>query len=45
MAMSVRKADYEKFRIEADAVKELMTREWYQINPDANPNQTRLMEE
>ncbi|MBQ7942702.1 MAG: PAS domain-containing protein [Lachnospiraceae bacterium] len=39
MAMAVRKADYEKFRTEADAVKNLMTQEWYQINPDAKPNQ------
>ena len=41
----VRKADYEKFRAEADAVKEQMTQEWYRINPDANPNQTVSMEE
>ncbi len=40
MAMAVRKADYDKFRAEADAVKELMTQEWYQINPAANPNRT-----
>ena len=45
MAMAVRKADYEKFRAEADAVKEQMTQEWYRINPDANPNQTVSMEE
>lgn len=33
MAMAVRKADYEKFRVESDLVKKTMTKEWYEINP------------
>ncbi|MBE5878289.1 MAG: PAS domain-containing protein [Lachnospiraceae bacterium] len=34
MAMAVRKANYEKFREEAAVVREIMTRDWYEINPD-----------